>query len=198
MRSIHLRGWRTLVVCIVWNNCLILVADAALFEGKVMEADLIRRTAPEDLHALVSSDPFVVGPQVELEGFGEHLSVPPFLPALLNIDISDKSILITLAIDQPLSVEELLLIRDANLTIFPITGATTNPATNWAGFTQSRVSTGSNIVQVNLAGLQGLAGQQILLDVSGTPEPSAVMLTAIGFGAAWLRSVRRRRNATKA
>jgi hypothetical protein len=77
----------------------------------------------------------------------------------------------------------------------PITGVSINAATNWAGFATStfpRVSNHVEAVFVELAELSGLAGQQILLDLTFVPEPAAAALLAAA-STALLAAHRRRR-----
>jgi len=165
-------------------------ARAALLEGKVVTVDLIRQPTAGGPQAGASTAPFVVGTGVELTNFGETVS-PILLPPLVNIDFSDRQILITLVMDQPLAFQERLQITGDPLT-FPffsnLTRVSVNPATNWAGFVPGRVVLG-RVLSVNLSELSGLQGQQILLDV--VPEPAAAGLMALAVGT--VAATRRRR-----
>jgi hypothetical protein len=174
---------------ITMTSAFILAAplQAALLEGKVMNVDLTHQTNPSDLLTGISSGDFVVGPGVELEDFGFR-DEPP-LPALVDIDISDTSILITLVINQPLAFQERLSFVDSNNTIPFITSISVDPSTNWAGFIPGRVSGGGQgNIGVNLSGLTALQGQKIVLNL--TPEPAAALLLVCGAGgliARWRR-----------
>ena len=62
-------------------------------------------------------------------------------------------------------------------------GVTLDPATNYAGFTSSRISSDAKTIFVNLEDLPGLTGQRISIDVgaSAVPEPgySFVLATVL-------------------
>jgi hypothetical protein len=155
-------------------------ANGALLDGMIWRAELFHKTTVQDPPADVASPLFVIGPGVELTGFG-----PQSLPPLVDIDLSDRNILITAVADQPLAFQELLTFRNVRDDLqFSV-----NPATNWAGFTPDRLVRADMVMGVDLAELSGLAGQQILLDV--VPEPSSAGL--LMAGAATLGAVARRR-----
>lgn len=66
-------------------------------------------------------------------------------------------------------------------------------ATNYAGFNASRLSlSGTDTLYVNLQGLPGLAGQQIVLSAAPVPEPATWALMA-GGALSLLGAARRRR-----
>lgn len=108
----------------------------------------------------------VVGPGIELVDFGWS--------GLVDIDISDTTILITLNMNQPAGYAEVLRLADANGTVPDFTGVTVNPATDYAGFDASRVQVSANSVDIQLTGLQGLQGQQISLELTGAPPPETL------------------------
>jgi hypothetical protein len=157
-------------------------ANGALLDGMTWQVQLFHKTTVQDPPGGFASPLFVIGPGVELTGFG-----PPSVPPLVDIDLSDRNILITAVAHQPLAFQELLIFRIVrdDLRFF------VNPATNWAGFTPNRVDKGPDALGVDLSELSGLAGQQILLDV--LPEPSSAGLLLAG--AAALAAVPRRRAA---
>jgi hypothetical protein len=152
-------------------------AQGALLEGKLMDVDLFHRTTVDSPETGVGSGDFLVGPGVELEDFGSRSS-PPILPPLVDIDVSDRQILVTLVQNQPLAFQEELRFVDPNNNISGFANVFVNPATNWAGFTPSRVLFGSEFILLNLSQLSGLQGQQILLDI--VPEPTASILLVTG------------------
>lgn len=154
--------------------CSELMARGAVLDGKQLVVTLFHKTTTSDTQTGVSS-PILVGPDVELTGFGFRAANPP-LPALVDIDISNTNILITLLINQPLAAQELLTFSDSFNNINPLTSAIVSSATNWSGFSQSRVSFGSNSVSVMLNELQGTAGQQISIDLTAVPECSSAGL----------------------
>jgi hypothetical protein len=169
-------------------------AEGALLEGKVMKVDLFHKTTQQSDLAGVSSGDFIVGPGVELEGFGFRAANPP-LPALVDIDIADMQILITLVNDQPPAFQEVVRFYDSNNTI-PAFDVSINPATNWTGFTPNRLFVnGATQVDVTVSQLSGLQGQQILLDVIPIPEPVAGVLMLLS--AASLLACRRRARAMR-
>lgn len=153
---------------------------AALLDGKVMSVDLTHQTSENDQLTGVFARNFVVGPEVELPGFG--LRDNPPLPALVDIDISDETILLTLLIDQPFATTEVIRFLDSNDTIPGFTDVLIDPSTNWAGMSPFRVFADISVINLNLSRLSGLAGQHILLHVI-VPEPAAIVLLAVGVGA---------------
>lgn len=168
---------------------------AALLDGKTLQVLLHHQTSMAEPTLFVGPQNVVVGPAVELTGFGFH-ELPP-LPSLVDIDFSDEQILITLVIDQPLALREDLRFVDIEGMIPGLFNnrVTVNPATNWAGFDQIRLqASGEQILVIlgevtGLGMLQGLAGQFILLDV--VPEPAAAGMAAAGVGG--VVALRRRR-----
>ncbi|HMO83661.1 MAG TPA: PEP-CTERM sorting domain-containing protein [Lacipirellulaceae bacterium] len=163
-------------------------ACAALLDGKRISVSLEHITN-QGGQELILSQVVTVGPGVELTGFGERTE--PDLPALVDIDISDTTILITLLIEQPWAYLERLNFADVMNNLPPIKNVTVDPATDWAGFFAGRMSFSTEIISVNLGQLAGSAGQKVLLNV--TPEPAAATLLLLGgLGAI---AARRRRQA---
>ncbi|MCC6493327.1 MAG: hypothetical protein IT424_09920 [Pirellulales bacterium] len=162
----------------------------ALLEGKLLYVDLYHQETMQSSGVFVNSGDFVVGPGVELEGFGARSS-PPVLPPLVDIDVSDRQILITLVIDQPPAFLDDLTFRDtrSNIPGLFTNKVTTDRATTWTGFTDDYVQDSGESIRVILGGLQGLQGQFILLDV--VPEPASIALLACAVPAELL--LRRRR-----
>lgn len=71
-----------------------------------------------------------------------------------------------------------------NGTIPAITSANLNAATNYAGFTGSRVTFDANTIFVNVANLAGLNGQIISIDLntsSTVPEPGTLSMIVAGL-----------------
>lgn len=168
-------------------------ARGAFLEGEIMKVDMIHTTSDGDLQTSVTSGDFVVGSGVELIGFGDRQN--PTLPELVDIDISDSQILMTLLINQPFAFQEVFNVIDSDDTIVPIKRADINPATNWAGFVPVRlfVSNG-NIVTINVSQLSGLAGQQILIDLTPliVPEPATTGLAVCALAAVAVGARKRR------
>ena len=152
-----------------------------------MLVSLEHRTTLSDPTVTLESGIFEVGPNVEVENFGANVDPP--LPALVDIDVADTSILISLIIDQPLSAVERFRFTHELTNIPLFQNVSVDPSTNWTGFTQSRLVLGSEIIVVNVSLLTGQTGQFILLNV--TPEPGAAGL--LGYGAALLLNWARRR-----
>jgi hypothetical protein len=121
---------------------------------------------------------FVVSDEVELSDFGAAISFPA-VPVILDVDISDSQILITAVADQPLAFREFIILNVLGDEAPLVAGATVNPATTWAGFSQLRVNVISQNIFVNLASLTALEGQQILLDVIPEPSSAGLALTCL-------------------
>ena len=89
---------------------------------------------------------------------------------MFNINFQDKKIVVSLAIDQPTTGygDYLMLFLPDTVKIYDVV---INPATNWAGFTESDlyVDTDYPGVELFLNGLQALKGQKVSLDPIGRP-----------------------------
>ena len=169
--------------------CLAMISQgpaAALLEGQTVETTSFHGTAP-DATTIIGPESRVVGAGIELVNFGWE--------GFLNIDFSDTNILITLATDQPFGFFEVLRFFDVNGTIPAFTSISVNPDTNYAGFNASLISEfDSDVIALNLTGLNGLQGQQISLDLnraSPVPvhEPATIWLLIVGMTTlvAWRR-----------
>jgi hypothetical protein len=163
-------------------------ADAAFLDGKTMVVDRTYRELEGQPQRTITSDPFIVGPGVELEDFGASDNPPP-LPGLVDIDISDARIVMTLVIDQPAAFFDRLRVIDALNEIEPFTDVRLNPATNWAGLDSGRLFDSPGLIAITVSGLSGLAGQQVVIDL--IPEPGSAALA--GLAAVALVRLRRRR-----
>ena len=161
-------------------------AAAALLDGQTVETTNFHGTAP-DATVIIGPELRTVGPGVELVNFGWS--------GFLTIDFSDTNILITLATDQPFGFFEVLRFFDVNGTIPAFTDISVNPATNYAGFNASLISEfDSDVIALNLTGLNGLQGQQISLDLTAAApvpvhEPATLWLLVAGLTTlvAWRR-----------
>jgi hypothetical protein len=162
-------------------------ASGAFLDGKTLSVDSDHQTTEDSLRVGDFKN-LVVGPGVELPNFG-GTSEPP-LPMPVSIDVSDMQIRITLLNDQPLAYIERIRFVDtfSELPPFDEIPIRINPATTWAGFAPVYLSADSQAIFVRFNGLQGLAGQFVLLDV--IPEPATAGLGACGLAA--LAAFRRR------
>jgi hypothetical protein len=167
-------------------------ANGALLEGKTLAADYLTN-AGGGAPITISSNPFIVGPQVELIDFGGHDGVPPFLPPQFDVDVADTSVLVTLVNDLPSSSTAILRLVDVLLDINQFSGESINPETSLPGFTASRARAFGNTITFTLSNLSGVAGQVISINVRAIPEPATSVLgaTAIVIGLARSRRVGR-------
>ena len=134
-------------------NCV--AGGAGTFIGHVVSTTDFHGSAPDHTQ--------VLGPHLTVAGDGIELTNG--FGGFATIDISAASIRIIAAADQPFGYFELLRFADGNGTISPIASVTVDPATNYAGFDASRLTFTAENIDVNLTGLDGLQGQQILLNV---------------------------------
>lgn len=156
-----IRGIRGLVLGAVVCCAVVSRADASL-DGHTLTTTGFHGTAP-DMTAIVGPVDSVVGPGVELASFGWS--------SFVSIDFSDMRIRITLNTDQPFGYFEVLRFTDTNGTIPDFTAVSIDPSTSYAGFDASRIHFTADLIDLNLTALYGLQGQQIVLDLSGSPVP---------------------------
>jgi hypothetical protein len=179
MNSILKSAFRfnSLALIMVWSTTSV---GAPIFEGKPVKATREHRAVDGGPDGLVDSGDVIVGSGVEFNDFGLH-PIDPFFPALVDIDVSDRSILITLIIDQPFAFQDFFRIVDAQNTIQTPQNVFVNPATNWVGFAQDpfRLSFDNQAIDINLSQLSGLQGQFILLDVVPEPAAAGLLLTTL-------------------
>ena len=109
--------------------------------------------------------------------------------------VSDTNILITTTRDAGINNVAFDGFRfvDLNANIPNFTNVTLDGATNYAGFSSSRITTAANTIFVNVEDLAGLQGQIISLDIGGeasaVPEPSSVLLMELScWRSSWLNS----------
>ena len=185
------RSWR-LIFRVAAASVIVFATDtsarAAFLEGHLMQVGINFRPLQDP-----GSQPFgdhksvTVGPEVELPGFGKVLD-PPTEP-LVDVDIADESIRITLVRDQPTDLQMWMTFSDVQQSIPPMTNVTVDPQTTWAGFDQSHVGPDHlQVITLVFDLLAGLNGQQVYLNV--LPEPAAGASLIMGITA--LISFRRR------
>jgi hypothetical protein len=105
----------------------------------------------------------VLGPISSVVGDGVELNGA--FSGFVSVDFSATSIRITADTDQPFGYFEMIRFSDTNGTIRSFASVTVDPATNYAGFDASRLFTMADTIEVNLTGLSGLRGQQIVLNI---------------------------------
>jgi len=109
----------------------------------------------------------VVGPGVELTNFGVAAFVNgQQLSGFVDVDFSSSNIRIRLTRDQTFAYFDSLRFQNVAGTQGVFSRATLNPGTDYRGFTASRMRIEADMVELNLTGLSGLRGQQILLDLA--------------------------------
>lgn len=170
--------------------------QAALLEGRLVFARLEHRDSLSTPLTADDAGAFIVGPGVEVVNLGTEYAEVAENSVILNIDYSDTQIVITAVNNQPFALTELLQIQVIGSEPPRLTGTSLNPATDWAGFTASRLfdpPIGGVQPQFNvqLSQLTALQGQQIVIDL--VPEPaSAALASGLALG---LVALRRRRSA---
>lgn len=156
-------------------------ATAAIFEGHHLNIAYIHQTVSGGQVTGDGADQVLVGPGVELHEFGRHEI--PVQPGFVDIDIADTRITVTLLSDQPTNFGAAFNFTNTNNESPTIFQWEIDPATTWAGFAAQplRLNVVGANVQINVSGLSGLAGQQVVADF-GIPEPAGAALAALGLG----------------
>jgi hypothetical protein len=138
-----------------------------------------------DTNTIYAGPADVVGPAGGLSNFA----------SFVDLALSDTNILITA--DRNAQVNNVafdgLEFLDLNGNIPNFTNVTLDTATNYAGFTSSRITVGVSTIFVNVADLPGLQGQVISLDIgsAAVPEPSSWILAGIPLIAVLLARLRK-------
>lgn len=147
----------------------------AFFEGRAVNIGRVTGATPTNLIAIVSQD-VVVGPGVEIVGFGAFQLPPIDLPGFVDVDLSDTRLSFTVSNNQQPAGYEELRVDDVYHQVPPIFGVSLDASTNWTGFSSSRVIVSENSIILNLSQLPVVAGQRIVLNV--VPEPAGAALAA--------------------
>lgn len=117
--------------------------------------------------------------------------------SFVNLSLSDTNILITTtrnAVQNNVAFDGLEFV-DLSGNIPNFTNVSLDAATNYSGFTASRVTTSANTIFVNVEDLPGLQGQVISLDIGGSagvPEPGSLILSGCALLALCSVFLRRR------
>jgi hypothetical protein len=152
-------------------------SKAALLEGHRIQAQFHYKSTPLDSGTGVSENA-IVGPGVEFEDFGFRAE-DPALPALVDVDISDRSILVTLIIDQPAAAQQSFVFIDDDMMIPIFHNVLFNPASNWSGVSSQSIIFSSEAITINTGGRSGLQGQFVLLDIVPEPAAAGLLISAI-------------------
>jgi hypothetical protein len=172
----------------VFAVALAIPASASLLTGQTVQSTYLFPNTSTIFSGPTNS---VVAGGVELVSFA----------GLANVDFSDMNILITLTRDAGVNnvAFDGFSFFDVNGTIPAITSVSLNGATNYAGFTGSRITFDADHVFVNVANLPGLNGQEISIDLNAAaavPEPGTLSMMVAGMmvaGLAVIGRLRRRR-----
>ena len=121
-----------------------------------------------DFHGSAPDMTTIIGPLNAVVGDGIEFT-GAFASGFATIDLSGTLIRITAETDQPFGYFEELRFFDANATITRFASVSVDPATNYAGFNSSRIYVDGEFIDVNLTGLAGKRGEQIVLHLSFAP-----------------------------
>lgn len=159
-----MRRLSILVTLAAGAGAIAVPARASLLAGQTVEVTYLFPNTGTIFTAPVD----VVGPAGTLTNYANFM----------NISLSDTNILITTtrnAVQNNVAFDGLRFV-DVNGNIPNFTSVALDAATNYAGFTASRITTSAHTIFVNVENLPGLNGQVISLDIGGSasvPEPDS-------------------------
>jgi hypothetical protein len=158
---------RLLVQAALVSMAILAPARADLLVGQTVRVAYLY----PDTGTTLSGPTDVVGPVGTLSNFA----------GFVDLAFSDTNILITADRNAGINAVAFdgLEFVDLNGNIPNFTNVTVDGATNYAGFDSSRVTVAADTIFVNVAGLPGLEGQNISLDIGESatvPEPDSLIL----------------------
>lgn len=140
-------------------------AQGTLLDGQTMSVTHTQGFPPNQT-VITGPVQSVVGPGVEVTAFGYQ--------GFMDIDYSDRSILITARTSQASGTTSILTFSDASGTI-PDFVAVRVDSSDWDFFNASATIVAPDTIGLFFAPAHALAGQHILLTINPIPEPSAVV-----------------------
>jgi hypothetical protein len=174
----HTRSFRGRAAGLAWAGVAAMASMASAHATGLEAGDAVRVDYLFPNKTQVFRTATLIGPDSTLDSFA----------GLFDIDVGTDAITLTLTRNAAINnvAFDGVGFFDLNGTLSFETFALQAAGTSYAGLSADRVSHGAGAVYVNVVGLPGLAGQQIVL--SAVPEPAAAVSLALGLAAlVWLR-----------
>lgn len=149
----------------------VLIAVNAAAQGTLLDGQTMSVTHtqgfPPNVTVVTGPVQSVVGPGIEVTAFGYQ--------GFMDIDYSDRSILITARANQSFGTTSILTFGDASGTIPDFVTAEFDPSSDWAGVGSAAMIVTPDSIGLFFAPGNAQAGQHLLLTLNPITEPSAVV-----------------------
>ena len=165
---------KTIVTAFVFIGFVCDPGLTPVWAGSMAGTEMILEEAyPTVSHINYTWGPFVVGDNPAVT----ELTIPGLVPFVLDVYGSSATFLFPDADQSAVgSFNGYILVDDS----VEFTGVSVDPSTTLSGFDNSRVSFDAHSIYINCSALSETAGDTLTIDISSVPEPSSLLLAAMG------------------